>query len=185
MRVLYPDLVFGAIASSGVTHAALSNWEYMDVIRLAAEPKCAAHLVGAIESIDNILALSREGGRRAGMGKMLKGLFGLASLEHDEDFVSLLEGPLGSWQAKNWDPAVGSTVFDSFCAALVKPPFHLASSPAVVDAPFGDESRMVKEEGLMLDYAVLNYAKYIREKYVSLCPEGMTVEEVRSFGESL
>ncbi|KZP31567.1 peptidase S28 [Athelia psychrophila] len=177
MRVLYPNLVFGAIASSGVTHATLSNWEYMEVIRLAAEPKCAAHLVGAIESIDSILALSREGGRRAGMGKMLKGLFGLASLENDEDFVSLLEAPLSSWQSKNWDPSVGSTVFDSFCAALVKPPFPFVSSPAVVDAPFGDASRLVKEEGLVLDYAVFNYAKYIREKYVSLCPEGMTVEE--------
>ena len=180
MRVLYPSLVFGAIASSGVTHATLSNWEYMDIIRTAMEPKCAAHLVGAVETIDNILAMSRQGGRRAGMAKMLKGLFGLASLEHDEDFVSLLESPLGSWQAKNWDPAVGSTTFDSFCAALVKPPFHHASSPDVVDAPFGDESRMVKEEGLLLDYAVFNYAKFIREKYVSLCPEDMTIEQARS-----
>ncbi|KAF7973001.1 hypothetical protein HWV62_16374 [Athelia sp. TMB] len=179
MRVLYPSLVFGAIASSGVTHATLSNWEYMDIIRTAMEPKCAAHLVGAVETIDNILAMSRQGGRRAGMAKMLKGLFGLASLEHDEDFVSLLESPLGSWQAKNWDPAVGSTTFDSFCAALVKPPFHLASSPGVVGAPFGDERRMVTEEGLLLDYAVFNYAKFIREKYVSLCPEDMTVEQAR------
>lgn len=179
MRVLYPSLVFGAIASSGVTHATLSNWEYMDIIRTAMEPKCAAHLVGAVETIDNILAMSRQGGRRAGMAKMLKGLFGLASLEHDEDFVSLLESPLGSWQAKNWDPAVGSTTFDSFCAALVKPPFHLASSPGVMDAPFGDERRMVTEEGLLLDYAVFNYAKFVREKYVSLCPEDMTVEQAR------
>ncbi|KZP11672.1 peptidase S28 [Athelia psychrophila] len=166
MRVLYPDLVFGAIASSAVTHAALSNWEYMDVIRLAAEPKCAANLVGSIEYIDNILALSQQ-------GKILKGLFGLASLEHDEDFVSLLTKPLVAWQGKNWDPAVGSPVFDVFCAALVKPPSHFASSPAVVDAPFGDESRMVEVEGLMLDYAVLNYANFIHEKLVPwLCPEG-------------
>ncbi|KAI0247487.1 serine carboxypeptidase S28-domain-containing protein [Lactifluus subvellereus] len=38
MRVLYPDLVFGAIASSAVTRDVLTNWEYMDVIRLATDP---------------------------------------------------------------------------------------------------------------------------------------------------
>jgi hypothetical protein len=101
MKVLYPDLVYGAIASSGrlvlpqtkysisqsykgVTHATLENWEYMEVIRKAADPKCSSHLENSISSIDSTLAIPR-------MRTMLKSLFGLAHLEHDEDFASVLE----------------------------------------------------------------------------------------------
>ncbi len=82
--MLYPDIVFGAIASSGVTHAALENWEYMDIIRAAAEPECSKHLVTSISVIDGLLAVPR-------LREALKGLFGLAELEHDDDFASVLE----------------------------------------------------------------------------------------------
>jgi hypothetical protein len=107
MRVLYPDLVFGAIASSGafcrflcpltynlslnwtllghsaVTHATVSDWEYMDVIRLAAEPKCSSNLVESIANVDSLLNVSSLRGP-------LKKLFGLEGLESDQDFVSVL-----------------------------------------------------------------------------------------------
>lgn len=104
MKILYPDLVYGAIASSGtfpfsssllhhtnvpgslaVTHAALSNWEYMDVIRLAAPEKCAEHLVNTIKTVDSILT-----GRKFLIGP-LKRLFGLADIKHSDDFASVLE----------------------------------------------------------------------------------------------
>ncbi|KZP11682.1 hypothetical protein FIBSPDRAFT_1050598 [Athelia psychrophila] len=81
---------------------------------------------------------SRQAGQHAGMGKTLKGLFGLASLEHDEGFVSLLTKLLVTWQDKTWNsPVQGIPVFDLFCAALVKLLSNFASSLVVVDAPFG------------------------------------------------
>ena len=104
MRVLYPDIVFGAIASSGasrvprplhirlirnrapfqaVTHATLTNWEYMDVIRLAADPKCSSNLVNSITTIDRLLKFGT-------LRVPLKRLFGLAGLASDQDFVSVL-----------------------------------------------------------------------------------------------
>lgn len=55
----------------------------MEVIRQAADPKCSAHLVNSIKSIDSILDTPFK--------KSLKRLFGLAALEHDEDFVSVLQ----------------------------------------------------------------------------------------------
>ena len=76
-----PDLKFIA-----VTHAALENWEYMDVIRKAADPKCSKHIVNSIKTIDYILSNSAEFIKRR-----LKALFGLAKLEHDADFASVLE----------------------------------------------------------------------------------------------
>ncbi|KAF4617719.1 hypothetical protein D9613_006175 [Agrocybe pediades] len=171
MKVLYPDLVWGAIASSGVTHAALENWQYMDIIRTAADPKCSAHLVNSIEKIDSILSSGRGIFKR-----QLKSLFGLGGLEHDDDFVSVLESPLGSWQSKNWDPKVGSTKFDEFCAALSHPFGHVSAES--LELPFEHPDRMVQIEGdFALDISIINYAAWIKKNVVSRCPEGTNVEE--------
>ncbi|KAF8885674.1 serine carboxypeptidase S28-domain-containing protein [Gymnopilus junonius] len=172
MKILYPDIVWGAIASSGVTHAALENWQYMDIIREAADPTCAEHLVNSINRIDSILT-----GDRPFFKRQLKNLFGLGDLEHDEDFVSLLESPLGSWQAKNWDPTVGSTRFDEFCEALDKPLIGRVTAEAL-QLPFEHPDRMVEVEGkLRVDISIINYGKYIKKNVVGRCPEGFTVEQ--------
>lgn len=69
-----------------VTHASLQNWEYMEIIREAADSKCSDHLVNSISSIDDILKSAPSFFKR-----QLKNLFGLGDLEHDEDFASILE----------------------------------------------------------------------------------------------
>lgn len=86
MKVLYPDIVWGSIASSAVTHATLENWQYMEIIREAADSTCSGHLVGSIGTIDDILL-----GNNKFFKTQLKKLFGLNGLEHDEDFASVLE----------------------------------------------------------------------------------------------
>ena len=70
-----------------MTHASLQNWEYMDIIREAADPKCSNHLVNSISTIDDILL----GNSPSFVKRQLKNLFGLGELEHDEDFASVLE----------------------------------------------------------------------------------------------
>ncbi|KAI0365716.1 peptidase S28 [Pilatotrama ljubarskyi] len=163
MKVLYPDLVFGAIASSGVTHASIENWEYMEIIRRAADPRCSEHLQSSIEIIDALLdvPITRT---------PLKALFGLAQLRHDEDFVSLLESPLGAWQGKVWDPEVGSTRWDEFCAALDKPFSPWTESDVI--AYEEDTGLVVVTEKLSVPLPVYNYAQYIKKNYVSQCPPG-------------
>lgn len=154
----------------------------MEIIRNAADPKCSGHLEKTIEMIDSLLEIPLLKG-------VVKNIFGLKGLEHDEDFVSVLsvstsfnictrtpitdvcmvgaaQSPLGSWQDKVWDPAVGSNEFDEFCEALAKPPYGLLSSSS--EAPFGDASRLItledgEGEGLALDFAVLNYGAYIKK----------------------
>lgn len=61
----------------------LTNWEYMDVIRLAADPKCSANLVKSIDTVDSLLKIGY-------LRRPLKKLFGLGELESDQDFVSVL-----------------------------------------------------------------------------------------------
>ncbi|EDR12996.1 uncharacterized protein LACBIDRAFT_312108 [Laccaria bicolor S238N-H82] len=171
MRVLYPDLVYGAISSSGVTHATLQNWQYMEVIRTAADAKCSSNLVNSIERIDAILAHSPDFIKR-----QLKGLFGLQNLQNDDDFASMIESPLAAWQAKCWDPLVGSNRFDEFCDALSKPfgRFNLE----VNELPFGHEDRMVTlQGGFAVDFSIIRYGRWIKEHYVSKCPEEFGVED--------
>ena len=66
-----------------VTHAVLTNWEYMDVIRLAADSKCSSILVNSITTIDSLLKVNT-------LRVPLKKLFGLGGLASDQDFVSVL-----------------------------------------------------------------------------------------------
>jgi hypothetical protein len=61
----------------------------MEIIRQAADPKCSSHLENVVQTIDSILM--REGKVADVLKKHLKGLFGVADLEHDEDFVALIQ----------------------------------------------------------------------------------------------
>jgi hypothetical protein len=68
----------------GVTHASLSNWEYYEVIRNAADPACISHLEHFAVTIDVLLGVPY-------VKRYVKSLFGLQDLAHDDDFVSILE----------------------------------------------------------------------------------------------
>lgn len=156
MRVLYPEIVFGAIASSAVTHATINNWEYMDIIRTAAPPACSALIQASMSHVDAMIV-------NATLREPVKALFGLQGLKHDTDFVSVLSWPLGFFQGKNWDPNVDERGFDEFCSKLTSK---------------GDDSALAKLEsewttslpGIPIEVAVLRYAKYIRNLVEALCP---------------
>lgn len=76
--------------------------------------------------------------------------------------LTIQKAPLGYWQAKVWDPAVGSTKFDEFCAFLDKP--RLGNDDSISSLPFGHEKRLVHlPGGIKLDLSILNYADYIKE----------------------
>jgi hypothetical protein len=101
MKVVYPDLVYGAIASSGmqipvsrpvnilidiligVTEALINDWEYFEVIRRAANSECISRLEAAVLQIDSIIAEGKH-------TQALKTLFGLQNITHDVDFVSAI-----------------------------------------------------------------------------------------------
>ncbi|KAF8628691.1 hypothetical protein AX15_003751 [Amanita polypyramis BW_CC] len=170
MRILHPELVYGAIASSAVTHAMIENWQYMEIIRNAADSKCSGRLQNAIKTIDGLLDYPHA-------ARAIKSQFGVPDLAHNEDFVSLLQIPLGLWQAKVWDPNVGSTEFDKFCAALNDAwgfPVPIASQ----DLEFGHPDRLVRfPEGISLDFAILKYASWIKDNIISQCPPDFTHED--------
>lgn len=48
LRKLYPDTVFGAIASSAVTAAITDYWKYFEAIRLHADPECVHAIIESV-----------------------------------------------------------------------------------------------------------------------------------------
>ncbi|KAF9031430.1 peptidase S28 [Panaeolus papilionaceus] len=165
MKVLYPDIVWGAIASSGVTYANLEDWQYMDIIRRFADSKCSEALVNSIAAIDDVLLHGSAAEKH-----QLKALFGLAGLEHDDDFANVLQGPLGAWQNQNWVPSLASTKFTTFCQALTAPSGNLSQRDLA--QPFDHPDRRVVLDArttFAVDASVANYAAYINSTTASRC----------------
>lgn len=84
MRVLYPQLVYGAIASSGVTFATIKDWQYYDIIRRFGPKDCMQQVETTADEVDALLA---KGGQAR---QVIKETFGLGNITHDEDFASIL-----------------------------------------------------------------------------------------------
>ena len=83
MRVLYPDIVFGAISSSGVVHATIDDWYYYDIIRQFAPADCMTRLVEAIDEVDSYLANNAT-------IAAIKDVFALGNVTDARDFASAL-----------------------------------------------------------------------------------------------
>ncbi|KAI5476322.1 hypothetical protein MNV49_007893, partial [Pseudohyphozyma bogoriensis] len=164
-RKLFPDVWWGAIASSAVTKAIVDYWEYHEPIRASGPPECISALINNTNLIDTLLSAGQPL-----VTSTLKTFFGLPNVTLDEDFVNTLSMPLGSWQARNWDPKVGSTEFFSFCDALTSPSDELAASlnpdeELLLSAfpPFPSDPRKTLA-------SFKAYAAYIQENVASLCP---------------
>ncbi|GJJ13198.1 hypothetical protein Clacol_007449 [Clathrus columnatus] len=190
MRVLYPEITFGAIASSAVVHAAVSYWEYYDLIRNYTSISCRDAIENTVKTVDFLLDLSKP------TRTWVKHLFGLVGLQDDADFASVLSSPLGAWQSMNWDPTVNSTRFGEFCDALAaqRPSawgledfrtltlgelitFSRARAGNELVGSDLDANASLLSQTVQAHFALFNYANYIRENVVSRCPKDTDVEE--------
>ncbi|BGP56935.1 hypothetical protein JCM8202v2_004571 [Rhodotorula sphaerocarpa] len=166
-RKLFPDLFWGAIASSAVTTAVLDFHDYYTPIMEHGPLGCIEHLTNHTALIDSILALNSSL-----LTPRLKGAFGLGGITSDADFVNALAIPLGSWQARNWDPAVGSSRFFEFCDALVVQ----GESPAVSSRASDWTHRLPADPRKEFE-SLAGYAAYVREHVAALCPPDLTQDE--------
>lgn len=162
-RKLFPSVFWGAIASSAVTTAVVDFHDYYTPIMDHGPTECIERLVEHTSLIDSILALGTPFST-----SRLKEAFGLGNITADADFVNALAIPLGSWQARNWDPAVGSTRFFEFCDALA---VGNSSSLAAVDLP-----SLPKDPRKALE-SFQGYASYVKEHVAALCPPDTTQDE--------
>ncbi|SNX81606.1 uncharacterized protein MEPE_00311 [Melanopsichium pennsylvanicum] len=170
MRLLYPDLVYGAIASSAVVTAVDQFPEYFYPIARGAEARCSQAIQAAIAGIDKIIAPNPlTGGNQPDRDhnatvKLLQ-LFGLEGLSNLGDLANLNTYPLGAFQSLNWDPNVSSTEFGEFCNTLITYGEEGDYEPDSVSA-------RIVSEGLDVSREVHAYAHYIRTNYVEPCTKG-------------
>ncbi|GAA94974.1 hypothetical protein E5Q_01629 [Mixia osmundae IAM 14324] len=159
LRRLYPDIFFGAIASSAVTHAQVDFWQYMETIRLRGPKQCIQSIVDTVAFVDSMLDLERSD-----LTRRLQRVFGLENVTVPADFVNVLTTPLNYWQAANWDSTVGLDVFASFCSRLT------STDSAVPDAL---TSSLLPSYAAHASFNALGaYAAWIREYVTAVCPEG-------------
>lgn len=116
LRVIYPDIFFGAISSSGVTKAIYDYWEYYEPIRQYGPRECIKTTQKLTHILDNLLSESKNGNSR--LIDQYKDVFGLGNLTYNDDFASVLSSALGDWQSRNWDPAVNSPSFSYYCGNI-------------------------------------------------------------------
>ncbi|KAI1458953.1 peptidase S28 [Annulohypoxylon moriforme] len=166
LRVLYPDVYFGAISSSGVPEAIWDYWQYFEAAATYGPPACVDTTRKLTHIVDNIL-IGQAGTDYVGQ---LKAAFGLPNVTYDNDFASAINSGIYGLQSLNWDPTQSSDSFFVYCSNV--------SSDSVLFP--GTEERRASVEELIkvggyedeldtLANRFLNYIGYVNQTSVASC----------------
>lgn len=165
LRVVYPDIFFGAIASSGVTEAIVDYWQYWEPIRRHAPQDCIQTIEKFTGILDNLMP-------NASAIEELETLFGLQNLSYANDFASVLSYPLSTWQNRNWDPAVDDPTFFAYCDNITTSESLLYSGTTgdkldkavelITTAGYGNESSELSKQ-------ILNYVGWLNQTLLWPC----------------
>lgn len=111
LRVLYPELYWGAVSSSGVTEAIVDYWQYYEAARLFGPPAAITATQKLTSVVDNILI----GLPGTDYPARLKAAFGLGNITRSDDFANALTGGISGLQNTDWDPAVDDPSYYWYC----------------------------------------------------------------------
>lgn len=123
LRKAYPDVYWGAIASSGVTQAIYDYWEFYQSAGNYVGGDCEKNTAKLTDVMDTVLLGKTNGTDDV---QKLKDLFGLGGITLDADFANLVSGGgIAYIISTNWDPAINSTGLGDYC--------DLISNRSVID----------------------------------------------------
>ncbi|KAK8209937.1 peptidase S28 [Phyllosticta paracitricarpa] len=142
-----PDTFWAYHASSAVVQAIDDFWQYFVPVQKGMPQNCSADVSLVIGHIDGVL---KNGTTQ--QKSDLKAQFGLAGLEHDDDFASALENGPWLWQSNSFYS--GYSAFYQFCD--------------YVENAIGNGSSIPDASGVGLDKALAGYAKWTRELTIRL-----------------
>ncbi|KAL9620193.1 MAG: hypothetical protein Q9204_008230, partial [Flavoplaca sp. TL-2023a] len=160
--LVYPDVYYGTISSSGVTQAIWDFWRYYEPIREYGPPNCISIHTKLINVVDIILQNNKK------YIPQLKIAFGLEGITYDDDFAQVLSYPIGGWQGRNWDPEINDPSFDEYCGNI--------TYPSVINNTSANATASIREllhAGGYSDYysaltiPMVNFINYIKTTYVS------------------
>ena len=165
LRIIYPDVFWGTISSSGVTKAIYDYWEYYSPIAEYAPKSCIAAQRTLTHIVDNILI----GVNETDWTYKLKDAFGLENVTHSNDFANILAGGISNWQSLNWDPDVSIPEFYNYCANIsdtevlypATEPLRSVASSIISKAGYNANSTLTAQ--------MLNYIGYVNLTSVTAC----------------
>ncbi|KXJ92662.1 peptidase S28 [Microdochium bolleyi] len=111
LRIVYPDIYYGAISSSGVPVAIWDYWQYFEAARIYAPGDCSITTQKLQNAVDNILIKKNDTEYPA----KLKEAFGYSGTADDLNFASVLSTGIYGLQSYNWDPTESSNSFFDYC----------------------------------------------------------------------
>ena len=114
LRVVYPDIFFAAISSSGVPMAIWDYWEYFEGARIYAPEPCS-ETTGKLTHIVDTILLDES---KAEYIPQLKEAFGLGRVTDNTDFAAALRGGIYDLQGYNWDPEISDDSFFKYCETV-------------------------------------------------------------------
>ncbi len=171
LRKVYPDVYWGAIASSGVPEAIYDYWQYYEAHRLFAPKNCVAATQKLTHIVDNILI----GKKDSAYVQRLKTAFGLGNLTRSNDFANTLSFGIGGLQGMNWDPAENSTDFGYYCNNVSSTaPLYPVTSTLKSEVRELVKAGGYSKEADTLTNQLLNYIGYVNVTAVQTCPQDKT-----------
>ena len=175
LRVEYPDVFWGAIASSGVTKAIYDYWEYFEPVRKGAPQRCVKTTQTLVDVIDQISVVQKD----EKMMTALKELFGLGGISNMADFANVLASGIYGWQGTNWDPAISDPSFFEYCGNITaRELLHPVEEETVDKAKAILRAAGYRQGGKTLTQ-LLNWVGYVKtSRGVKACEaEGQTQDE--------
>ncbi|KAK7949027.1 extracelular serine carboxypeptidase [Apiospora aurea] len=163
LRTLYPNTIWGAIASSAPLLAVENVWQYLEAIRLRADPLCVQVITTVVGEVDDEIALAGldEDGEITMTSKLeyYRDLFNLTREKTVRDFMNQAATPLGLWQRRSWNPAQEDhAAWDYFCSNLTRG-IVLEDPDTNIQGPREFSS---SKELQFRTQSMSNYARYIR-----------------------
>ncbi|RKF75261.1 putative extracellular serine carboxypeptidase [Golovinomyces cichoracearum] len=136
-----PGTFWAYHASSAPVEAISDYWQYFVPVQEGMPKNCSADISRVIDYLDDLMVHGNKSEKHA-----MKGRFGLESIEHDDDFMSLLQNGPWSWQMNSFTS--GYSDFYKFCDAIEN---VQAGSDVTPD-----------ENGVGLDKALSGYASWTK-----------------------
>lgn len=165
LRVLYPDVYWGAISSSGVTVAQYDFWQYYEPVREYAPPDCVETQGKLIEVVDNILL----GGNNETINT-LKSAFNASGFTYNDDFANTVSQGIGYWQSLNWDPAVSYPGFYWYCGNITSDVNQYNDTDISESSVAGlIEAGGWSNESSTLTTRMINLMGFTRENFIDTC----------------
>ena len=157
VEALSPDTFWGYHASSAVVEAVEDFWMYYHGAELGGAKNCTSDTKKVVAHVTDVLEHGSHKDK-----KDLKKLFGLESLEYDNDVASVLSYGPGGWQEQDFDSQGGP--FMDFCD--------------YIEGAVNSTSKLPGAEGVGLKKALNNYATYVKE---AVLPGSKQISLVKRF----